>query len=228
METVSYLLGLLRDPGPIIEWGGYPALALIVFLETGALVAFLPGDSLLVVAGLYARQGSLDIFALNALLIPCAIVGDAMSYWIGQKTGPLIFKKSEPPVREGASFVGYWARWLWWKLRDPQSLLQARDFYEKHGGKAIIIARFMPIVRTFVPVVAGVAQMPYRRFASYNVIGGMSWVLSMTVIGFFLGGFEVVRHHLEKVIILVVILSVLPGVIGWWRGRNEKKAAASS
>lgn len=229
VETVSYLLGLLRDPGPIIEWGGYPALCLIVFLETGALVAFLPGDSLLVVAGLYARDGALSLLLLNALLIPCAVIGDATSYVIGQKTGPLIFKPSDPPKREQMSLLGYWMRWIGWKLRNPESLMQAKAFYEKHGGKAIIIARFMPIVRTFVPVVAGVAQMPYRRFAAFNVVGGVSWVLSMTVIGYFLGSFDVVRHHLEKVIILVVILSILPGIIGWMRGRAEaKKAAAGS
>lgn len=224
METISYLLGLLRDPGPIIEWGGYPALALIIFLETGALVAFLPGDSLLVVAGLYARDGVLDLLLLNAILIPCAILGDALSYKIGQTTGPMIFKASEPPKRESFGLLSYWTRWIWWKLRNPESLGQAKAFYEKHGGKAIIVARFMPIVRTFVPVVAGVAQMPYRRFASYNVIGGISWVASMTLAGYFLGGFDLVRHHLEKVIIAVVIISIIPGVIGWWRGRNEAKA----
>ncbi len=228
METITTLLGLLRDPGPIIEWGGYPALALIVFLETGALVAFLPGDSLLVVAGLYARDGALNIFLLNAILIPCAILGDATSYVIGQKAGPLIFKASPPPERSAHSFVGYWMRWIWWKLRNPESLLRAKAFYETHGGKAIIIARFMPIVRTFVPVVAGVAQMPYRRFVTYNVIGGASWVLSMSIIGYFLGGFDIVRLHLEKVIILVVVLSIIPGVIGWWRGRNEKPAATQA
>lgn len=227
VETISYLLGLLRDPGPIIEWGGLPALALIVFLETGALVAFLPGDSLLVVAGLYARQGSLDITMLNAVLIPCAIVGDALSYWIGQRTGPLIFKKIPAPDR-GGFILAYWMKWLWWKLRDPDSLLQAKDFYETRGGAAIIIARFMPIVRTFVPVVAGVAQMPYRRFASYNVIGGASWVLSMTIIGYFLGSFDVVRHHLEKLIILIVVVSVMPAVIGWLRGRSKKTATQAS
>ncbi|MFN9809379.1 MAG: DedA family protein, partial [Deltaproteobacteria bacterium] len=135
METVSYLLGLLRDPGPIIEWGGYPALCLIVFLETGALVAFLPGDSLLVVAGLYARDGALDLLLLNALLIPCAILGDATSYVIGQKTGPLIFKPSDPPKREAMSAMAYWVRWVGWKLRNPDSLLQAKAFYDKHGGK---------------------------------------------------------------------------------------------
>ena len=227
METVSYLLGLLRDPGPIIEWGGYPALCLIVFLETGALVAFLPGDSLLVVAGLYARDGALDLLLLNALLIPCAILGDATSYVIGQKTGPLIFKPSDPPKREAMSAMAYWVRWVGWKLRNPDSLLQAKAFYDKHGGKAIIIARFMPLVRTFVPVVAGVAGMPYRRFALYNVIGGIAWVWSMVLVGYFLGDFEIVRRHLEKVIILVVFLSILPGIVGWLRARGQKKVASA-
>lgn len=223
METISYLLGLLRDPGPIIEWGGLPVLALIIFLETGALVAFLPGDSLLVVAGLYASRGQLNILTLNVVLIACAIAGDAISYKIGQTSGPLLFKESPRPIRRG-NIVAHWLRLAWWKLRNPESLRAAQSFYEKHGGAAIIIARFMPIVRTFVPVVAGVAQMPYHRFAFYNVIGGASWVISMTVIGYFLGQFEFVTHHLEKVIILVVLVSVMPGVIAWLRSRNASKA----
>ncbi len=200
------LLGLLRDPGPIITWGGMPALAIIIFLETGALVPFLPGDSLLVVAGLYAGQGSLSIVLLNVVLPLCAIAGDATSYAIGKQLGPRLF--SRPKSR----------------FFNPEHLRAAHAFYEKHGGKAIIIARFMPIVRTFVPVVAGAAQMPYRRFAMFNVIGGLSWVLSMTTIGYFLGGFEIVRMHLEKLIIAVVILSVLPGVVAWWRNRGKTQA----
>jgi len=227
VETISYLLSLLRDPGPIIEWGGLPVLALIIFLETGALVAFLPGDSLLVVAGLYASRGVLNIFTLNIVLIICAIVGDAVSYTIGQKSGPRLFKESPRPER-GGNIVSYWMRLAWWKLRNPESLRAAQAFYEKHGGAAIVIARFMPIVRTFVPVVAGIAQMPYRRFAFYNIIGGASWVLSMTIIGYFLGQFPFVTHHLEKVIILVVLISLLPGVIAWLRNRSASKAEAKA
>ena len=206
--SLSGLLGLLRDPGPIIEWGGMPALAAIIFLETGALVPFLPGDSLLVVAGLYAGSGQLSILWLNLILPLCAIAGDATSYMIGKSLGPRLF--SRPKSR----------------FFDPAHLIAARDFYEKHGGKAIIIARFMPVVRTFVPVVAGAAQMPYTRFATFNVVGGFAWVLSMTVMGYFLGGFDFVRHHLEKLIILVVVLSVLPGVVAWWRARRNKAPAA--
>ncbi len=223
VETLHTLLGLLRDPGPIVEWGGYPGLALIVFAETGALVALLPGDSLLVVAGLYAHQERLlDIWLLNAILIPCAVLGDATSYMIGHRIGPMIFKPMARPQRGEHTLLGYLWKLLVFKLRNPEALLAAKEFYERHGGKAIIIARFMPIVRTFVPVVAGVAQMSYRRFAAYNVIGGASWVLSMTLMGYFLGGFDVVRLHLEKVIILVVFISILPGIIGWLSGRKKR------
>jgi membrane-associated protein len=198
------LLGLLRDPGPIITWGGMPALAIIIFLETGALIPFLPGDSLLVVAGLYAGTTTdLNIFVLNLVLPICAIAGDATSYAIGRQLGPRLF--SRPKSR----------------FFNPDHLKAAHAFYEKHGGKAIIIARFMPIVRTFVPVVAGAAGMPYGRFATFNVVGGFAWVLSMTLLGYFLGGIPGVSQHVEKVIIVVVLVSIAPGIVGWWRNRGK-------
>ena len=207
LDLFQWLIGLIRDPGALIRWGGYPGLALIVFLETGALVFFLPGDSLLVMAGLYSAQGSLDIIVLNLLLIPCAIIGDACSYVIGAKAGPHLFNKPRS------------------RFFRPEHLHAAHRFYEKHGGKAIIIARFMPLVRTFVPVVAGMAQMTYRRFALYNIIGGASWVLSMTVIGYVLGvRFPVLVRHIEKVIIVVVLLSITPGIIEYIRHRRRKSA----
>lgn len=209
VELLRDLLDLIRNPGELIQWGGYPGMAAIVFLETGALVFFLPGDSLLVMAGLYAAQGSLDIGLLNLILIPCAILGDATSYWIGARTGPVIF--SRPKSR----------------FFDPAHVKAAHDFYEKHGGKAIIIARFMPLVRTFVPVVAGVAQMSYARFASFNIIGAVAWVASMTLTGYLLGTlFPPVVQHIEKVIILVVLLSIAPGVWQWASVRFAKKPAA--
>src|SRR5262245_8603078 len=152
MELFHKLIALIRDPGPFIAWGGYPLLAMIVFLETGAMVFFLPGDSLLVTAGFYAAGGHLNILVLNLILIPCAVLGDATSYWIGKKTGPVIFNKPRS------------------RFFRPEHVEAAHRFYEKHGGKAIIIARFMPLVRTFVPVIAGVGKMPYRKFATYNVI----------------------------------------------------------
>jgi membrane-associated protein len=208
MDTIRTLLGLFSDPSPIIEWGGLPLIALIVFLETGALVALLPGDSLLVVAGLYAARGTLNVWLLLLIVPLCAIAGDAVSYWIGQKSGPRIFNRPKS------------------RLFNPEHMLAARAFYEKHGGKAIIVARFMPLVRTFVPVVAGVAGMPYRRFALYNVIGGISWVVSMVVVGYLFGQIPLVSRHLEKLIILVVFISILPGIVAWWRNRKQPKPPA--
>lgn len=211
LDFFRWLIHLIREPGELITWGGYPGLALIVFLETGALVFFLPGDSLLVMAGLYAAKGDLNILWLNLLLIPCAIIGDATSYTIGKKAGPRLFNKPRS------------------RFFRPEYLRAAHDFYEKHGGKAIIIARFMPLVRTFVPVVAGMAQMTYRRFATYNVIGGAAWVLSMTLLGYVLGvRFPVLVQHIEKVIIVVVILSITPGIIEYIRVRRRGKKGAAA
>jgi membrane-associated protein len=207
VAVIQWIIELLRNPGEIIAWGGYPALAAVIFLETGAMVFFLPGDSLLVMAGFYAAKGDLNIWALNGLLIPLAIAGDATSYWIGTRTGPHLFNRPRS------------------RFFRPEHVRAAHAFYERHGGKAIILARFMPLVRTFVPVVAGIGGMSYRRFASFNVIGAAAWVASMTLIGFGLGSrFPMLVQHIEKVIVVVVVLSVLPGAIAWLRSR---RAAAS-
>ncbi len=212
VELFHAFIAFLRDPGPVILTGGYPIMGLIVFLETGALTFFLPGDSLLVTAGVYASAGKLSILWLNLILIPLAILGDATSYLIGKRSGMALFNRPES------------------RFFKPAHMQAAKLFYERHGGKAIIIARFMPIVRTFVPVVAGIGQMPYRRFASFNVIGGAAWVFSMTMLGFLLGnatdtlGFDV-KKHIEKLIVLIVFLSILPGIIGWWRARSAKPAS---
>jgi membrane-associated protein len=204
VSAIQWLIDLIRNPGEIIAWGGYPALALIVFLETGALVFFLPGDSLLVMAGLYAAKGDLDLALLNALLIPMAVAGDATSYWIGRRTGPHLFNRPRS------------------RFFNPDHVRAAHDFYERHGGKAIILARFMPLVRTFVPVVAGVAGMSYRRVATFNVVGGAAWVGSMTLTGYVLGTrFPLLVQHIEKVIITVIFLSILPGLIEWLRMRRR-------
>ena len=209
MQLIHDLIGLLRDPGPIIQWGGYPALALIIFLETGAMVAFLPGDSLLFVAGLYAAKGQLNIAILVGLLSLMAVLGDATSYFIGSRVGPKIF--SRPRSR----------------LFRPEHVQAAHAFYEKHGGKAIVIARFVPLVRTFVPVVAGVAGMGYRQFAMFNIVGGLSWVVSMTVGGYLLGNvFPDLGRHIEKVIIVIVVLSVLPMVFEYVKSKRKSKALA--
>jgi membrane-associated protein len=206
MELIQQLIHFIRDPAYLAELG-YPVLALIIFLETGAMVFFLPGDSLLVTAGVYAANGKLSLLMLNLILIPCAIAGDALSYQIGAKTGPMLFNKPRS------------------RFFKPEHVAAAHSFYEKHGGKAIIIARFMPIMRTFVPVVAGIAGMTYRQFGFYNIIGGASWVLSMTVLGYFVG-MTPLGKHIEAVIIVVVFLSVLPGIIAWLRARKGAPAAA--
>ncbi|HEU4385700.1 MAG TPA: VTT domain-containing protein [Anaeromyxobacteraceae bacterium] len=210
MRLIEWIVGLIRDPGALITWGGYPALAAIVFLETGAMVFFLPGDSLLVMAGLYAAKGDLDLWFLNFLLIPMAVAGDALSYWIGARTGPHLFNRPRS------------------RFFRPEHVRAAHEFYERHGGKAIILARFMPLVRTFVPVVAGVAGMTYRRFAAFNVVGGAGWVLSMTLIGYVLGTrFPVLVKHIEKVIVVVVLLSITPGALEWLKARRRAARAPS-
>jgi membrane-associated protein len=208
VQLIHELIALLRDPGPIIQWGGYPALALIIFLETGAMVAFLPGDSLLFVAGLYAAKGQLNILVLVTLLSAMAIFGDAVSYTIGASVGPKIFNRPRS------------------RLFKPEHVQAAHAFYEKHGGKAIVIARFVPLVRTFVPVIAGVAGMRYREFAMFNITGGVAWVVSMTVGGYFLGSvFPEMGRHIEKVIIVIVALSVLPMVIEYVKAKRAKPVA---
>jgi membrane-associated protein len=210
VRFLEWIVELIRNPGELITWGGYPGLALIIFLETGALVFFLPGDSLLVMAGLYAAKGDLNILWLNLLLIPMAIIGDACSYYIGARSGPHIFNRPRS------------------RFFRPEYVKAAHDFYEKHGGKAIILARFMPLVRTFVPVVAGVAGMSYPRFATYNVVGGVAWVASMTLTGYVLGAqFPLLVEHIEKVILIVVFLSILPGIIEYLRARARARSAAT-
>lgn len=201
MELIQQLIHFIRDPAYIAELG-YPVLALIIFLETGAMVFFLPGDSLLVTAGVYAATGKLDLLVLNLLLVPCAILGDALSYTIGAKTGPMLFNKPRS------------------RFFKPEHIATAHGFYERHGGKAIIIARFMPIMRTFVPVVAGIAGMRYRDFGVFNIIGGASWVISMTVLGYFVG-LTPLGKHIELVIIVIVFLSILPGIIAWLKSRKD-------
>ncbi|MBP1691231.1 MAG: dedA, partial [Bacteroidetes bacterium] len=154
----------------IVIWGGYIGLFVIVFSETGLLIGFfLPGDSLLVTAGLFAARGQLDIALLNVILIIAAITGDATGYYIGLKAGHALYNRPQ-------------SRWF---RRDH--LIKTREFYEKYGGITIVIARFMPFARTFAPVVAGIAEMKYRRFALFNIAGGIGWVVSMTFIGYFLG-----------------------------------------
>jgi membrane-associated protein len=208
MQQLSELLHRLFDLPALIAWGGYVGVTAIVFAETGLLVGFfLPGDSLLVTAGLLASQGLLNVYLMGILLTVAAITGDALGFAIGRSIGPRIF------TREDSLFF------------NRKHLLRTHDFYERHGGKTIILARFMPIIRTFAPVVAGVAAMEYRKFAMYNVVGGVLWVWSMLFTGYFLGRYiPGIDRHIEKVILLVIFLSILPGIIGWWRERRRGAA----
>ncbi|MBI2094890.1 MAG: VTT domain-containing protein [Candidatus Omnitrophica bacterium] len=205
MTGVQELLSLLTHPDELIAWGGYLGLALIVFAETGLLAGFfLPGDSLLVTAGLVASWGRLDYLTLNALLIFCAVAGDTVGYWIGYYTGPKIFR------REDSFFFR------------RSHLERTHRFFEKHGGKTIILARFVPIVRTFAPTVAGAGRMSYGKFLSYNVFGGIFWVLGMTSVGFFLGrSIPDIDRHLHLVIAVVVAVSFLPIFFEWFRSRGK-------
>jgi membrane-associated protein len=209
IETLKELFHKLTDVETLIRVGGLSAMTAVVFAETGLLIGcFLPGDSLLVTAGVFAAAGYLNMWSLNILLITAAIVGDTVGYWIGRKAGPALFKRPKS------------------LLFNPEHLKRAHDFYEKHGGKTIIIARFMPIVRTFAPVVAGMGRMNYRRFVSFNVFGGIFWVLSMTLIGYYLGKIPGVREHIEVVILIVVFVSILPGLIAVARERLRKRRQA--
>src|SRR5205823_14263954 len=208
MSALHWLLHILREPGDLIAYG-YPLITLIIFTES-ALFPFLPGDSLLVVAGIYASKGDINLAILTLLLIPAAIGGNAVAYLLGLKVGPRLFSRPDS------------------RLFKPAYSEQAHAFYEKHGGAAIVIARFVPIVRTFVPVIAGIAKMPPSRFFLFNIIGGVAWILSMGLAGYFLGsvaaahGFPL-EKHIEKVIVVVVFLSLLPPLLGWLK---ERRAAA--
>lgn len=206
MHDLKEFLSFITDPQQLIRWGGYVGLFGIIFTETGLMFGFfLPGDSLLVTAGLFAAKGDLDIVLLNALLIVAAITGDATGYLIGRRMGPALYR------RKDSRFIR------------RSHLIKTRLFYEKHGGKTIIIARFVPIIRTFAPVVAGVAGMRYRRFGAFNIIGGIGWVLSMTLTGFLLGRLiPNIDKHIEVVILTVIAISFIPAVLHSWKERKEK------
>jgi membrane-associated protein len=211
MEWLKHLFHQLTDVETMVAVGGLSAMTAIVFAETGLMVGFfLPGDSLLVTAGVFAAAGRLSIVWLNVLLVIAAIVGDTVGYWIGRKAGPALFNRPRS------------------RFFNPAHLRRAHDFYEKHGGKTIVLARFMPIIRTFAPVVAGMGRMEYHRFVSFNVFGGTGWVLSMTLIGYYLGHFPWVKKNIEIVIVIVVFLSILPGIIAAAREWLKKRKAATA
>ncbi|MBP8745652.1 MAG: DedA family protein [Syntrophorhabdus sp.] len=178
----------------------YLILFIIVFMETGLVVTpFLPGDSLLFAAGAFAALGAFDIVWLFAILSVAAIGGDTVNYWIGSYIGPKIFHKEK-------------VRFL-----NKEYLDRTHRFYERYGGKTIIIARFVPIIRTFAPFVAGIGSMTYWKFISYNIIGGIAWILICTLAGYFFGNLPMIRENFSLVIFAIIIISILPGIIEFMR-----------
>jgi membrane-associated protein len=227
MDSLYQLFHQLRDflnPKIIIETllakGGifvYVGLVFIVFAETGLAVGFfLPGDSLLVVAGLFAATGKLNLAVLLSTLFVAAVLGDGVGYYTGARLGPRLFKRQKS------------------LLFRPSHLQKAQAFYEKYGGKTIVIARFVPIIRTFAPIVAGAAKMPYRNFVVYNIAGGFLWVFSMILSGYFLGNILKSRfgidldENIEWVVIIVVFLSLLPPLVEYLKSRRERARESRS
>ncbi|MEX2325591.1 MAG: VTT domain-containing protein [Gemmatimonadaceae bacterium] len=206
MDWFRELYHLLSDLPTLIKWGGYVGLTAIVFTETGLLVGFfLPGDSLLVTAGLLASQGFLNVYTMGALLTVAAIAGDSVGYSIGRAAGPRLFR------REDSFFF------------NKKHLYRAHDFYLRHGGKTIVIARFVPILRTFAPVVAGAADMPYRRFIFFNIAGGIGWIWSMLMVGYVLGRYiPGIEKRIDLVIIAVIGLSLVPILIEYLKSRRKE------
>ena len=204
-DFVDLFMHLDRHLAGVIEaYGGwtYLILFLIVFCETGLVVTpLLPGDSLLFAAGALAAVTPLDVGWTVLLLTVAAIAGDTVNYWIGSAVGPRVF-------RSGSS-----------RFLNREHLERTHRFYERHGGKTIIIARFMPIIRTFAPFVAGIGSMSYRRFLVYNVVGGVAWVVIFVLGGYFFGNIPVVKRNFTLVIMAIIVLSVLPGVVGFVRHR---------
>jgi membrane-associated protein len=211
MHHLLELFHKIYDVQGLVRFGGLAALSAVIFAETGLLFGFfLPGDSLLVTAGLFCTSANpeqaplLNIVTLNLAAILAAIVGDTVGYWIGANAGPKIFTREQS------------------LLFSKKHLLRTREFYERHGGKTIIIARFLPFLRTFAPIVAGVGQMRYRRFLSYNIFGGIGWVAGMTLLGFSLGKvYPPITKQIDKVIIVIIFVSLIPGAVSYLMNRKK-------
>jgi membrane-associated protein len=212
MTTIKYLIDLFlhidKNLAMVIQnFGGwsYGLMFLVIFVETGLVVTpFLPGDSLLFAAGaLSASVGAFHIIWLWWLMVVAAFVGDTVNYWIGHYIGPRAFQSKS-------------------RLLKKEYLEKAQKFYDKHGGIAIVLARFVPIVRTFAPFVAGIGEMSYGRFVSYNAVGGFLWVTLFTMSGFFFGNIPIVKNNFEIVVVLVILISVVPIVLEWWKAKKSQ------
>lgn len=194
-----YLGAFVHDYGSWI----YLLLFLIIFAETGLVIMpVLPGDSLLFVTGTLAAAGGMDIAWIIVVLVSAAICGDNTNYWIGHHLGPKVFRRHD-------------SRFL-----NPRHLERAQEFYARHGAKAVMIGRFLPIIRTFVPFVAGIGRMPYLRFLSFSILGTFLWVLSFVLAGYFFGNIPVVKRNLTFVIFAIIVISLLPGAVQYWRSRR--------
>lgn len=199
----DHLVEIIKDFG---NWT-YAILFAIVFVETGLVIfPFLPGDSLLFAAGTFAALGALNLPLLIIVFFLAAVIGDSVNYEIGKKVGTTIRPNT---------FMG--------KMINPEKMQKAEAFFNKHGGKTIVIARFMPFIRTFIPFVAGTSHMKYRYFLTYNIIGAALWVTACTLLGYFFGNIPIIRENFSKVIILIIIISVVPAVVGYFKGRKSKK-----
>jgi membrane-associated protein len=212
MQTLVNFFHRLSDLPGLVQWAGLFGLAAIIFSETGLLVGvFLPGDSLLVTAGLFAAKGYLNIYALTPALTLAAICGNSLGYFIGRATGPRVFK------RENSLFF------------NKNHAIRAHEFYEQYGKKTIVLAQFMPVIRTFSPVIAGVAGMRFSTFIAYNILGAFLWIWSMLGIGFFLGNYiPGIDQHIEIVVVIVIFISLLPGIIGGIRARRKRRYRAAT
>lgn len=210
-ELIDLFLHLDKHLQEIIHQygaGTYWVLIAIIFCETGLVfLPFLPGDSLLFAAGAFAASGSLNLWLLLLLLSVAAIVGDTVNYWIGRVFGQRILENGKI------------------RLVKPEHLARTHDFFERYGGKTIIIARFVPIVRTLAPFVAGLGRMTYGRFMLYNVTGGLGWVLICTIAGYFFGNLPFVKNNFSLVVLAIIFISILPGVFEYLRHRRQARAA---
>jgi membrane-associated protein len=215
-KLVDFILHIDRHLAEIIANYGlwtYAVLFLIIFAETGLIVTpFLPGDSLLFATGTFCAkpETGLNVHLMAGLLFVAAVLGDTVNYWVGTRIGPAVFK------REDSVFLR------------KKHLERAHAFFEKYGGRAIILARFVPIVRTFVPFVAGVGQMTYVRFIAYNIIGGFAWIYAFIYAGYWFGSRPFVQKNFKLVIVAIIILSVLPIVWEFWRGWREAQSRKSA
>ena len=211
MQALTEFFHRFSNLPELVQWAGLVGMAAIIFSETGLLVGvFLPGDSLLVTAGLLAARGYLNIFTLVPTLTIAAILGNSVGHFIGRATGPRIFN------RENSLFF------------NKKHAIRAHEFYEKHGRKTIVLAQFMPVIRTFAPVISGVAGMNFVQFISFNIIGAFIWIWSMLGIGYFLGNtIPGIDQHIEIVVLIVVFISLLPGIISTIRARRAKRYTPS-